>query len=274
MPRWDNLKKRFVKGDDVAVADLGVPATITASGNTAWFNAEDIRQAIVDVTIAGATARRRASRSPSRRPTRRRQHRTVATFAAHHRSRGCSSQDRGRPRRAVADQVGRDGHDAELHGRGREGEHEVDGLAGDPHPELEEVVEIERRHGRKPSRRDLGYRQRRPDARADRQGVDHGSGRLGRVGGRLAAERADRPGRAVGARGLLPRAGEPDEVLRAAQHGHRPRRHGHDRDADRDEGAGHGRLRAPAVLAADWGAPALVGGDYKTTAVQKTFGPR
>jgi hypothetical protein len=26
------------------------------------------------------------------------------------------------------------------------------------------------------------------------------------------------------------------------------------------------------VLAADWGAPALVGGDYKTTSAQKTFG--
>jgi hypothetical protein len=55
MPRWDNLKKRFVKGDDLAVADLAVPATITASGNTAWFNAEDIHALIVDVTIGGAT---------------------------------------------------------------------------------------------------------------------------------------------------------------------------------------------------------------------------
>jgi hypothetical protein len=36
---------------------------------------------------------------------------------------------------------------------------------------------------------------------------------------------------------------------------------------------GSGGYARPQILAADWGAPALNGGDYQTTAAEKTFGP-
>lgn len=59
MPRWDNTKKGFVTGPDLGFGAAGntvLPSqTITANGQTAWFQATDINTMNLLLVIAGAT---------------------------------------------------------------------------------------------------------------------------------------------------------------------------------------------------------------------------
>jgi hypothetical protein len=139
-------------------------------------------------------------------------------------------------------------------------------------PSLEEVVEIERRHGREPSRRDLGFRH------DGRMHALIGKASITDPDGSVAWEDDWRLN-------ALTDQGEQSVLEVYFREQANPTKYGAllnmgTDPVDTDTIATLTETKAPGTggyarqqfLAADWGASALVGGDYKTTAAQKTWG--